>query len=200
MISRMFFTPETIWNLWENVTPNLTYMNEIQFPAIQILNRRGRYAVFETDLGVPWYIIGCIHYRESSFNFKTWLCNGDHLFDSDGKGMQTIHVPGGLGPVQSWEEGAKLSFKHVGWNSEHKWDIVNALIACEKYNGLGYRILRANNGCSPYLWSMTNYYTSGKFGSDGKFDSKLIDKQAGIAAILWYLARKCNVDVIEKEP
>jgi hypothetical protein len=55
------------------------------------------------------------------------------------------------------------------------------LTMLERYNGLGY----ANKGIpSPYVWSGTDQYKSGKYVRDGVFDANAVDKQLGCAGLL----------------
>ena len=42
---------------------------------------------------------------------------------------------------------------------------------------------------TPYLWSFSNQYTSGKFVQDGVFDPNAISKQCGAAVILSQMVR-----------
>ena len=54
-------------------------------------------------------------------------------------------------------------------------------------NGFGYR--RFHSGVlSPYLWSYSNHYTSGKYVADGTFDPDAVSKQCGSAVILRRMA------------
>jgi lysozyme family protein len=51
----------------------------------------------------------------------------------------------------------------------------------ERFNGTG----AADNGwINPYLFSGTNIYVKGKYGSDGKWDSELIDAQVGVYLLI----------------
>jgi len=51
----------------------------------------------------------------------------------------------------------------------------------EIYNGLGY----ASRGRpSPYVWSGTDQYISGKYIADGVYDPNAVDKQLGCAGLL----------------
>lgn len=137
-----------------------------------------RYATVSELSGVPWFIIGALHYRESSCSFTRHLHNGDPLT------AKTVHVPSGRplegDPPFTWEESAvdALSSKFA---RDLIWDITSALTRMEGYNGFGYK----NKGVpTPYVWSMTDKYTSGKYVADGKYDSTFVDGQAGCAAIL----------------
>ena len=51
----------------------------------------------------------------------------------------------------------------------------------EAYNGFGYR---RSGRASPYLWSFSNLFTSGKFVADGRFDQKAKSQQCGAAVML----------------
>lgn len=60
-------------------------------------------------------------------------------------------------------------------------DIIAMMAFAEVYNGLGYY----NNGnISPYLYSGTNIYISGKFEADGVYNEDLVDKQIGVYVLL----------------
>jgi hypothetical protein len=51
----------------------------------------------------------------------------------------------------------------------------------EEYNGLGY----ASRGRpSPYIWSGTDQYASGKYVRDGVYDPSAVDTQLGCAGLL----------------
>jgi hypothetical protein len=51
----------------------------------------------------------------------------------------------------------------------------------EQYNGLGY----ASRGrASPYIWSGTDQYVSGKYVRDGVYDASAVDQQLGCAGLL----------------
>ena len=55
------------------------------------------------------------------------------------------------------------------------------LFPWEKYNGMGYRPFGVP---SPYLWSFSSIYTSGKYVADGRFDPTVVSKQSGAAVML----------------
>jgi hypothetical protein len=55
----------------------------------------------------------------------------------------------------------------------------------ERYNGLGY----ASRGLpSPYIWSGTDQYKSGKYIRDGVYDPNAVDRQLGCAGLLISMA------------
>ena len=51
----------------------------------------------------------------------------------------------------------------------------------EQYNGLGYA---ARGRPSPYVWSGTDQYRSGKYVRDGVYDPNVVDSQPGCAGLL----------------
>mgnify|MGYP001782812480 FL=1 len=51
----------------------------------------------------------------------------------------------------------------------------------EVYNGLGYYY---NGHVSPYIYSGTSAYTSGKYVSDSNYDANAVDKQPGIYILI----------------
>ena len=132
----------------------------------------------------PWYWIGCIHYREATLNFKTHLHNGDSLK------KRTVNEPSGrplsepttLGGY-AWDISAKDALKLKKLDKWTDWSIEGALYQAERYNGFGYRLYRSNN--SPYLWSGTNNWKSGKYLGDGKYSSTATKDQLGIAPLLF---------------
>lgn len=151
--------------------------------AEKIAANRKRYEAVSKATGVPWDVIGVIHYRESSGDFAGVLHNGQKII---GTGKKTTLVPKGRGPFSSWEEAAYDALMnnapYAGKNTD--WSIGPTLDLLERYNGLGYR----NKGLpSPYLWAGTDQYVKGKYVADGKYDPNHVDQQLGVAPILMKL-------------
>jgi len=160
-----------------------TRSSEINAQAAKIASKRSRYEAVSKATGVPWDVIGVIHYREASGSFDGVLHNGQKII---GKGTKTTIVPKGRGPFSTWEEAAIDALvtapPYAAKNTD--WSIGGTLDLLEKYNGLGYR----KNGLpSPYLWAGTNQYVKGKYVADGKYDPNHVDKQLGVAPILMKL-------------
>jgi lysozyme family protein len=126
---------------------------------------------------VPWFVIAVIHERESSQNFNTQLGQGDPL------NRVSTHDPKGRGPFYSFKEGAvdalvKCAPYGARWTD---WSCGGALTLLEQYNGTGY----ASKGVpSPYVWSGTDQYHSGKYVRDHVYDPNTIDVQLGCAGLL----------------
>lgn len=132
--------------------------------------------------GMPWFVVGGIHERESSRNFLR------HLHEGSSLQSRTAYVPKGRplqpNPPYTFEQSAEdalyvLKREHyVNWQNTQ--DMLDAI---EKYNGLGYRNYHPTVP-SPYLWSGSTYYTRGKYVADGRFSSLAIDQQVGVATLL----------------
>lgn len=163
-----------------------TRSTKINAAAAKIAANRSRYELVSKVTGVPWDVIGVIHYRESSNDFRGVLHNGEKII---GTGKKTTLVPAGRGPFATWEEAAidALANCHPHLAKNKDWSLGTTLDKLEAYNGLGYR----NKGLpSPYLWAGTDQYVKGKYVADGKFDPNHVDQQLGVAALLMKLREK----------
>lgn len=144
--------------------------------AKRLVAAKARYQTVEAKTGVPWPFIAVTHQRESSQNWQRSLAQGDPI------DRPSIHVPAGR-PPGTWEEVAIDALVNCGpYAARNKdWSIGGLLTLLERYNGIGY----ANRGLpSPYLWSGTDQYSSGKYVADGVFDPNEVDKQLGCAGLI----------------
>jgi lysozyme family protein len=136
-----------------------------------------RYQAVSAKTGVPWPFIAVAHERESS---QSW---NDSLAQGDPWNKVSVHVPAGRGPFNSWEEAAIDALvncsPHAAQNKD--WSIGGTLTMLEEYNGLGYA---ARGRPSPYVWSGTDQYVSGKYVRDGVYDPSAVDSQLGCAGLL----------------
>ena len=145
--------------------------------ARKIIANRARFAVVEAATGVPWFMIGPIHARESDMDFSTHLHNGDSLK------ARTHHVPAGRptrgNPPFQWDASAvdALTMAPHELQKVKAWSVERILYESEKYNGWGY----LKRGNSPYLWSWTSEYHGGKYVRDGVYDPNHWDAQAARA-------------------
>jgi lysozyme family protein len=160
---------------WANAKP--TRKAEAGNVALRLYKARQRYRAVERQTGVPWPAIAVIHERESSQDWRASLAQGDPW------NRVSIHVPAGRGPFDSWEAAAiDALVKCPPFLARHKdWSTAGALTALETYNGIGYA---ARGVPSPYLWSGTSQYRSGKYVRDGLYDPGKVDPQLGCAALL----------------
>jgi lysozyme family protein len=160
---------------WANA--RLTRKTEAASVAARLHRAKARYQAVEAKTGVPWFIIAVIHERESSQDWRGSLAQGDPW------DRVSIHVPAGRGPFASWEAAAIDALVACPpFLARHRdWSAAGALTALETYNGIGYA---ARGAPSPYVWSGTDQYRSGKYVRDGVYDPGRVDPQLGCAAIL----------------
>lgn len=129
--------------------------------------------------GVPVVFIAITHSMECSSNFNRHLHNGDPLT------ARTTHVPAGRpktgNPPFTWTESAIDALKLMGYDKVKDWSVPNMLNLFEKYNGMWYA---KHDMMSPYLWSWSQFYITGKFVADGKYDPKAVSQQCGAAVLL----------------
>jgi len=138
---------------------------------------KSRYRTVSAMTGIPWFVIAVIHERECSQDWMGCLAQGDPW------NRISIHVPAGRGPFKSWEEAAVDALVNCApYAARNKdWSVGGALTKLEEYNGLGYAV---RGRPSPYIWSGTDQYRSGKYVRDGVYDADAIDIQLGCAGLL----------------
>lgn len=177
---------------WDNMI--IIRPDAINRDTDKILRGKDTYESIAASTGVPWYVIGIIHLRESNCNFNTHLHNGDSL------NRRTVHVPKGRPfngtPPFSFEESAIDALEYDGYTKIRTWDIPQIAYMFEKYNGFGYR---KYNVASPYLWAGSNQYSTGKYIRDGVFSAGTVDSQNGCMCILKTLLER-NATVINPDP
>jgi lysozyme family protein len=149
--------------------------------ASRIAGASERYDAVGRPLGIPWQLIGIIHCMEASLDFRTHLHNGDPLT------ARTRQVPKGRpqegSPPFAWEVSATDALRLANLDRWSDWSVPGILYRLEAYNGFGYRT-RHPEVLSPYLWSWSNQYTSGKYVADGTWSPTAVSKQCGAAVLL----------------
>lgn len=160
----------------------------------KIEENQDRYVAVEEDLGIPWCFVAVIHDMESSLNFNGHLHNGDPLTDT------TLHVPAGRpkkgNPPFTWEESATDALRFKRLHNWKDWSLPGMLYKLEDYNGWGYRLYHPHV-LSPYLWSYSNHYVSGKYVADGRWSETAVSRQAGAAVLLRRMAEKGSIQFVE---
>lgn len=138
---------------------------------------KSRYQAVEKRTGIPWAFIAVAHERECSQDWAGSLAQGDPW------NSVSVHVPAGRGPFKSWEEAAVDALVNCAPQAARNtdWSIGGALTKLEEYNGLGYA---ARGKASPYIWSGTDQYKSGKYIRDGVYNPDVVDSQLGCAGLL----------------
>ena len=160
---------------WENATLTRNFSSVARHLATP--SAKSRYQAVAVKTGVPWAVIAVIHERECSQDWTGSLAQGDPW------NRVSVHVPAGRGPFGSWEDCAVDALVNCNPRAARNkdWSIGGALTKLEEYNGLGYA---ARGRPSPYIWSGTDQYVSGKYVRDGVYDPNVVDKQPGCAGLL----------------
>lgn len=162
--------------LWRNCSLDQDKLTQIKFIAKAIDDNFHRYSMVQVKTGLPWYLIGALHWREGGGSFDRCFHNGDKLPGP------TRNVPAGRGPFDSWESSAIDAIRLLGFHHLKIETPVQALVIAERWNGLGYR---KKGIYSPYLWAGTNWSEErGKYVADGHWDPNAPEKQIGVAAIM----------------
>lgn len=157
----------------------------------QIRANRPRYDAVSSSMGIPWFFVAVIHNMEASLNFRKHLHNGDPLT------ARTVNVPAGRprtgNPPFTWEVSAADALGMKGLSATTDWSLAGLLYQLERYNGWGYRLYHPHV-LSPYLWSFSNHYTSGKYVADGTWSDTAVSAQCGAAVLLRRLAELNEIE------
>lgn len=177
-------TEKGYFALWNRATVRPQEAAAVRAVAHKIIANKHIYKKVEDATGVPWFMIGPIHNRESSLRFDAHLHCGTTL-----KKRTTLvpkNRPSKGNPPFAWDVSAidALSVPPHDLAKVKNWSVERILYETEKYNGWGY-LGKVN---SPYLWAGTTEYSGGKYTRDHFFDPKAWDKQLGCVAILKTLA------------
>ncbi|MED5373043.1 MAG: peptidoglycan-binding protein [Myxococcota bacterium] len=144
---------------------------------------KARYEAVAAETGFPAELIAAIHWRECSGSFNKYLHQGDPL------GKPAVNHPTDIPVFHDWHEAAvhaltmsdKAAHRDNLGITEDTRDPATLATFAEAYNGLGYH----NRGrVSPYVYSGTDAYSSGKYVSDGRFSSRTVDKQLGVITMM----------------
>jgi len=170
-------------NDWAGLEIRANRLQEARNQANRPLHGKATYQQIESKTGVPWWFVGLCHYRESNFNFDTYLGNGQSL------ARVTTIVPKGRGPFtgpDAFTNGALDALRLEGFIGANDWGVARTLYRLEGFNGYGYHGKGVN---SPYLYGGSNIYgppeaRGGKYVADHVFNPGVVDSQLGTAVIL----------------
>jgi lysozyme family protein len=130
---------------------------------------------------VPARIICILQELEASSDYHCHLHNGDPL------SARTVNVPAGRpasgAPPFPWDFSALDALEYDGFDDWTDWSIAGCAYKFEGYNGWGYRLYHPEVK-SPYLWSFSTAYHSGKYVGDGDWDPYAVSAQCGTMVIL----------------
>lgn len=185
---------ETYASLWDGAQVKPDRKTEVDRIADRIIANRATYETIERTTGVPWFWQGPVHYRESSLRFDRHLHEGSPLTG------RTVNVPKGRpktgSPPFTFAESAIDALTMDGHKLQNvtRWSVERGLWEWERYNGFGSM---RKGIASSYVWGGTTKQQPGKWVRDHVWDSTVMDKQLGTAAILKCIAAKCP-DVAER--
>ena len=180
--------------LFETCTVNPDKASQVAWYVDRVSSPKYRsaYETLEDAVCVPWYFIGVIHALETSFNFEAHLHNGDPL------SRKTTHLPAGhpvpWQPPSDWQSSAKDALTIEKYTDHTDWNLAKLLFRLEGYNGFRSREQHGIN--SPYLWSFSNHYKSGKFVADNEWSASAVSQQCGAAVMIKELANRKLVDLV----
>jgi lysozyme family protein len=169
--------------------------SEVSSILKQIDANRARYDAVESSLGIPWSFTAVIHNMESGLSFKGHLHNGDSL------NARTVNVPANRPPTGNppftWEVSAADALTMKKLSAATDWSLAGTLYQIERYNGWGYR-LHHPHVLSPYLWSFSTHYSSGKYISDGTWSETAKSAQCGAAVLLRRMAELQGIEFADQ--
>lgn len=165
---------------WANLEIRPARLEDANAVARKAIKGKATYQQVERLTDVPWHFIALCHYRESNFDFDTYLGNGESLHRA------TSIVPKGRGPFASFVDGAVDALRIENYVGAKDWGVARTLFRLEGFNGFGYHAKGCN---SPYLYGGSTLYgppeaRAGKFVRDHVFDPSHVDSQLGTAVIL----------------
>ncbi len=181
---------------WADLQIRPARLSEANATARKAINGKATYQQVERLTGVPWYFVALCHYRESNFDFDTYLGNGEALH------RVTSLVPKGRGPFASFVDGAVDALRIQHFVGTQDWCLARTLYRLECFNGLGYHAKGVN---SPYLYGGSTLYgpgeaRAGKFVADHVFDPNHVDSQLGTAVILHAMMSQDSSITLEDSP
>ena len=165
------------WNL--DVVPEKRWI--LAQAVSTALRHRSRYEAIAQRTWIPWELIAWIHYRESSFNFNTYLHNWQRLW------TRTTIVPRWI-LFHSWDEAAidALRWPRASYGNPTGDNLASQADFAERFNGLWYR----NRGLlSPYVMAGSQAYERqwGMFVRDGVFSRWTRDPRVWVMPIVMAL-------------
>ena len=162
-----------------------------------VLAQQTRYQMVEATTGVPWYFVASVHQMEAGGRFDRHMHNGDPLT------ARTRQVPAGRpkpgAPPFAWEESAADALGLHGLSAASDWTLAGLLYELERYNGFGYRRFHPEVP-SPYLWSYSHHYLSGKYVADGRWSDTAASAQCGAATLLRRMVERGHVAFVDQPP
>lgn len=161
---------------WRAMIVRPDRLAQVDSIARRMASRRDRYERVTGPFGVPWWWLAAVHELEHSGRFTTSMVITDPIDVPPGQ-----PVPSATIDDAQWDDTARALLRARGLASWQDWSVAGACYQWERYNGFGYREREVP---SPYLWSFSNQYVSGKFVRAGVFSFTTVSQQAGAAVLL----------------
>ena len=165
-------------------------VSQIDAVIDRILEKQSIYQRAAAAVGCPWYFVAAIHNMESGLRFDRHLHNGDPL------SARTVQVPAGRPrdgePPFDWHVSAADALALRRIDRVDNWSLAMLLYQLEAYNGWGYRLYHQHVK-SPYLWSFSDHYRSGKYIADGTWSDTARSRQCGAAVLLKRLEQRGEI-------
>lgn len=178
-------------DLYQSLEIQQNQFDAVDSIAEKVAANKSLYQAVSQKVNAPWFFIGSIHNMESGLRFDRHLHNGDPLT------ARTRHVPAGRPtagqPPFSWQESAVDALVLRKIDQVADWSLEQILYELEAYNGWGYRKFHQHVK-SPYLWSFSNHYTSGKYVADGTWSETAASRQCGAAVIIKRLEQRGDLE------
>lgn len=144
--------------------------------ARRMAAREARYRAVTDPMGVPWYWLAAIHELEHSGRFTTSMTVVDPIDVPLGE-----TIPDATISDAQWDDTARSLLRSRGLTDWHDWSVAGSAYQWERFSGFGYR---SHDIPTPYLWSFSNQYTTGKFIRAGVFSPTTTSQQAGALVLL----------------
>jgi len=144
--------------------------------ARRMASREARYRAITDPMGVPWYWLAAVHELEHSGRFTTSMVVRDAIDTPPGQPVRDPTITDA-----QWDNTARDLLRGRGLPSWRDWSVAGLLYQWERYNGFGYR---THDVPTPYLWSYSNQYTTGKFIRANVFSPTTVSAQPGAAVLL----------------
>lgn len=148
----------------------------VDHAAVKLLSLKTRWEPISAINGVPIIFMATSFEREASSDFSK--------NPAQGWSWRThSHIEPPNGPFPTWQAAALEAYRLNGLDKvgRENWTWELLCFYGEMFNGFGYRDQHHRH--TPYLWSMTNIQTPGKYIADKEFDETHLDEQIGIIPV-----------------
>lgn len=161
---------------WVSMVVRPDRMSAVDTVVRRMASREARYRTVTDPLGVPWWWLAAIHELEHSGRFTTSMTVVDPIDVPPGQPIPNANIAD-----SQWDDTARALLRSRGLASWRDWSVPGAAYQWERFSGFGYR---SHDVATPYLWSYSNQYTTGKFIRAGVFSPTTVSQQAGALVLL----------------